>query len=98
MPRKLRRAPVDVRSDPGTTGDRSTSVTLPATSGMIREHPAYDPGLNKIFNITGVVRDDPGSIALAASSLALPGTTGVTPGGTEALSAQTGDDPGHELR
>jgi hypothetical protein len=29
---------------------------------MIREHPAFDPGLNKIFNITGVVKDDPGKV------------------------------------
>jgi hypothetical protein len=42
---------------------------------MIREHPAFDPGWNKIFNITGVIRDDPESIALPASSLA--GVTGV---------------------
>jgi hypothetical protein len=27
---------------------------------MILEHPAFGPGWNKIFNITGVVRDDPG--------------------------------------
>jgi hypothetical protein len=32
---------------------------------MIREHPAFDPGLNKIFNITGVVRDDPGRYTFA---------------------------------
>jgi hypothetical protein len=52
------RAPEDVRGDPGTTGNnRSTSVTLPATSAMIREHPAFDPGWNKIFNITGMIRE-----------------------------------------
>jgi hypothetical protein len=47
---------------------------------MIREHPAFDLGRNKIFNITGMVRDDQGSIALPASSLALPGTIRVTSG------------------
>jgi hypothetical protein len=58
------RAPVDVRGDPGTTGiNRSTSVTMPATSGMIRVHQAFDPGWNKILNITGVVWGDPGSVA-----------------------------------
>jgi hypothetical protein len=35
---------------------------------MIQKHPAFDPGWNKIFNITGVVWDDPGSKALQASS------------------------------
>jgi hypothetical protein len=79
------RAPLDVRGDPGTTRalpetNRGTSVTLLATSGMIREDLAFDPGWNKIFNITGVDQDDPGRKALLASSLALPGTTGVTPG------------------
>jgi hypothetical protein len=77
--------------------NRSTSVTLPATSGMMREHPAFDSGWNIIFNITGVVRDNPGSIALPATSTALPGTTGFTPGSTAALSTQTGDDPGHDI-
>jgi hypothetical protein len=46
---------------------------------MIREYPAFDPGWNKIFDITGVDLDDPGNIALPALFLALPGTTGVTP-------------------
>jgi hypothetical protein len=68
------RAPVDVRGDPVTTGNnRSTSVTLPATSGMIREHPAFDPGWNKIFNITGVVRDDPGRYSFAGFILSSVG-------------------------
>jgi hypothetical protein len=29
-------------------------------TGMIREHPAFDPGLNKILKINRVVQDDPG--------------------------------------
>jgi hypothetical protein len=81
-------------------------------SGVIREQPGYirnfagnvwddsafDPGWNKILNITGVVCDDSGSIALPASSLALPGTLGVTSGSTIALPAQTRNDPGYYSR
>jgi hypothetical protein len=52
------RAPVDVWGDPETTGNnRSSSVTLRATSEMIRKHPAFNPGWNKIFNITGMIRE-----------------------------------------
>jgi hypothetical protein len=47
---------------------------------MIWEHPAFDPGWNKIFYITRVVLDDPGCKALQASSLALPGIIRVTQG------------------
>jgi hypothetical protein len=61
---------------------------------MIREHPEFDPGWNKIFNINGVVRDDPGSKALPASSLALHGTTGVTLGKHR---SSAGDDPGYDI-
>jgi hypothetical protein len=48
-----------------TGNKRGTSVTLPETSGIIRKHPAFDPGLNKIFDITGVVRGDPGRYTFA---------------------------------
>jgi hypothetical protein len=63
---------------------RKTSGVIRVRPGTTRVrddpgNPAFDPGWNKIFNITGVVRGDLGSIALPASSLALPGTTGVTP-------------------
>jgi hypothetical protein len=40
---------------------------------MIREHPAFDPGWNKIFNITGVVRDDPGRYNFAGFILSSAG-------------------------
>jgi hypothetical protein len=40
---------------------------------MIREHPAFDPGWNKIFNITGVVRDDLGRYSFAGIILSSAG-------------------------
>jgi hypothetical protein len=40
---------------------------------MIREHPAFDPGWNKIFNITAVVRDDPGRYSFAGFILSSAG-------------------------
>jgi hypothetical protein len=50
------------------------------------EHSAFDPGWNKIFNITEVIRE---GIALPASSLALPGTTRLRKGSIVALLTQT---------
>jgi hypothetical protein len=68
-------------NDRGMTGNnRGTSVTLSATSWMIREHPAFDSGGIKYLispGWSGMIRE---GIALPASSLALPGTTGVIPG------------------
>jgi hypothetical protein len=43
---------------------------------MIREHPAFDPGWNKIFNITEVVRDDPERYSFAGNDR---GYTGEAP-------------------
>jgi hypothetical protein len=57
---------------------QSTSVTLPATSGIIREHPAFDPGWNKIINITGVVRDNPGRYSFAGFILSSAAGVSVT--------------------
>jgi hypothetical protein len=40
---------------------------------MIREKPAFDPGWNKIFNITGVVRIDLGKYSFAGFILSSAG-------------------------
>jgi hypothetical protein len=61
---------------------------------MIREYPAFDPGWNKIFNITGMIRE---GLALPASSLALPGTTAVIPGKHRSSAGTNRDDPGYDI-
>jgi methyl coenzyme M reductase subunit D len=64
---------------------------------MIWEHSAFDPGCNKIYNITRIVRVILEGIALPASSLTLPGTTGNTLRKHRSSVASTEDDPGNDI-